>query len=169
MTNEIKPVDIYLALGSNLGDREANLQEALRLLSDRLRIVKVSPVYETEPEGGAKQPRYLNQAAHFFTTLLPAALLALIKGFELKMGRTGPSGAPRIIDIDILLYGDQVVKSPELTIPHPRLTKRAFVLIPLAEIAPNAEHPVEHKTIKQLRDELKDKSGVTKVESELDL
>lgn len=161
MMNEIKPVDVYLALGSNLGHREANLQEALHLLSDRLRVANISPVYETEPEGGEKQPRYLNQAAHVLTTLPPVALLAMVKGIEMKMGRSTPSGAPRIIDIDILLYGDLVVTNTELTVPHPRLTKRAFVLIPLADIAPDAEHPGEHKTIKQLRDELKDKKGVT--------
>jgi 2-amino-4-hydroxy-6-hydroxymethyldihydropteridine diphosphokinase len=161
--NELKPVDVYLALGSNLGDREDNLQEALHLLSDRLRVVKTSQVYETDPEGGEKQPRYLNQTAHVLTTLPPPALLALVKGFELKMGRTSPSGAPRTIDIDILLYGDQVIISPELTIPHPRLTKRAFVLVPLADIAPDTEHPVEHKTIRQLLSELKDKSGVVRL------
>ena len=158
--SDIEPVDVYLALGSNLGDREANLREALRLLSDRLRVVKVSPVYETEPEGGEKQPRYLNQAVHFLTTLPPMELLVLAKGFELKMGRNSPSGAPRLIDIDILLYGDEVIKSPGLTVPHPRLAKRAFVLIPLTDIAPGAEHPVGHKTIRQLRDDLKDASGI---------
>jgi 2-amino-4-hydroxy-6-hydroxymethyldihydropteridine diphosphokinase len=161
--NGIKPVDVYLALGSNLGNREANLLEALRLLSERLQVVMVSPVYETNPEGGEKQPRYLNQAAHIMTSLPPEELLVLAKGFELKMGRTSPSGAPRVIDIDILLYGKQVIKSPGLTIPHPRLAKRGFVLIPLADIAPDAQHPVEHKTIKVLRDELKDNGGVIKV------
>lgn len=156
-------VEVYLGLGSNLGDREDNLQEAVKLLSERLRMGKVSSVYETEAVGDASQPRYLNQVCQFYTTLPPAALLALLKGFELKLGRTGPSGAPRPIDIDILFYGDQVVKTPEMVIPHPRLTERAFALIPLVEIAPDMVHPVNHKTAKQLLAKLKDKHSVVKV------
>ena len=158
-----EPVEAYLGLGSNMGNREDNLQQAVKLLSERLRMGKVSSVYETEPVGDAGQPHYLNQVCQFYTTLPPAALLALLKGFELKLGRTGPSGAPRPIDIDILFYGDQMVKTPELVIPHPRLTERAFVLIPLVEIAPDMVHPVNHKTAKQLLAKLKDKHGVVKI------
>ena len=158
-----EPAMVYLGLGSNLGDRADNLREAVKLLSERLRMGKVSSVYETEPVGRTNQPRYLNQVCQFYTTLPPAALLALLKGFELKLGRTGPSGASRTIDIDILLYGDQVVKTPELVIPHQRLIERAFVLIPLVEIAPDLEHPVNHKTVKELLAELKDKPGVVKL------
>ncbi len=160
-----EPVEVYLGLGSNLGDRENNMQEAVKLLSERLRIGRVSSVYETEPVGDAGQPRYLNQVCQFYTTLPPAALLALLKGFELKLGRTSPSGAPRPIDIDILFYGDQVVTIPELVIPHQRLIERAFVLIPLVEIAPDLKHPVNHKTAKQLLAKLKDKHEVVKVNS----
>src|SRR3990172_7296057 len=155
-----QPVEVYLGLGSNRGDREDNLREALKLLSVRLRSGKVSSVYETEPVGDATQPRYLNLVCQFYTTLPPAALLALLKGFELKLGRTGPSGAPRPIDIDIFFYGSQGVNKPELIIPHPRLAERAFVLIPLAEIAPDQMHPVKHKTIKELLNNLKDTHGV---------
>lgn len=158
-----EPVEVYLGLGSNLGDREGNLREAVKLLSERLRIGQVSSVYETEPVGDDGQPRYLNQVCQFYTTLPPAALLPLLKGFELKLGRTGPSGAPRPIDIDILFYGNRVVKTPKLVIPHPRLIERAFVLIPLVEIAPDLKHPVNHKTAKQLLSKLKDKHGVYKI------
>lgn len=148
---------VYLGLGSNLGDRGDNLQEAVKLLAERLRMGRVSSVYETEAVGDASQPRYLNQVVQFYTTLPPEALLVLLKGFELKLGRTGGAGSPRPIDIDILFYGDQVVKTPDLVIPHPRLVERAFVLIPLAEIAPDLVHPVQHKTVKELLAELKDK------------
>ncbi len=158
-------VEVYLGLGSNMGDRENNLQQAVKLLSERLRMGKVSSVYETEPVGDTGQPHYLNQIGQFYTTLPPAALLALLKGFELKLGRTGPSGAPRPIDIDILFYGDQMVKTPELAVPHPRLTERAFVLIPLVEIAPDLVHPVNHKTARQLLAKLKDKHKVCKINS----
>lgn len=158
-----QPVEVYLGLGSNLGDREDNLREALKLLSGRLRSGKVSSVYETEPVGTATQPRYLNQVCQFYTTLPPAALLALLKGFELKLGRSGPSGASRPIDIDVIFYGDQVVRTPELVIPHPRLIERAFVLVPLVEIAPDLEHPVSHKKVRELLAELKDKHHVYKL------
>jgi 2-amino-4-hydroxy-6-hydroxymethyldihydropteridine diphosphokinase len=153
---EIKSVTAYLGLGSNLGDRQGNLNRALEFLSQRLRVDKVSSVYDTEPVGEIKQPRFLNLTCQVNTALPPQALLSLAKGVEAKLGRVGGSGTPRIIDIDILFYGDQVVDTPELVIPHPRLTERAFVLIPLAEIAPTMMHPVNGKSVATLLQELKE-------------
>jgi 2-amino-4-hydroxy-6-hydroxymethyldihydropteridine diphosphokinase len=159
-----EPVTAYLGLGSNLGDRQANLDRALALLSERLRLVKISSIYDSEPVGDIEQPRFLNLVCEVNTFLSPQGLLALAKGIEARMGRTGPTGAPRIIDIDILFYADQVVETPELTIPHPRLHQRAFVLVPLMEIAPELVHPVNGKTIKQLFKEAKEVQGVFKWE-----
>lgn len=144
-------IRVYLALGSNMGNRQENLDWALDLLSQRVRRGKVSPVYETEPVGSINQPRFLNMVCEAYTRLEPTQLLALAKGIETKLGRTGKSSESRPIDIDILFYGDQVIDTPELVIPHPRLHQRAFVLIPLAEIAPELVHPVMGKTVMELK------------------
>lgn len=157
---------VYLSLGSNLGDRQQNLDRALELLSDRLRVEKFSSIYETEPLGDDDQPRFLNMSCRARTRLAPKELLALAKGIESKMGRTGKSGAPRFIDIDILLYGEQVVDTPELVIPHLKMTERAFVLVPLAEIAPDLVDPASGKTIKELLKNITEKQGVFKWDSE---
>ncbi len=157
-------VMVYLGLGSNLGDRQVNLDRALEFLSQRLRMGKVSSIYDTEPLGESNQPRFLNMVCQAFTRLEPEALLALAKGIERKLGRVGKSGKPRTIDIDILLYGDEVVETPELTIPHLKMTERAFVLIPLDEIASDIVHPVEGKTIQELLQNATEKQGVLKLE-----
>jgi len=144
-------VVVYLGLGSNMGNRQDNLDKAIGFLSQRLRVGKVSSVYDTEPVGNPNQPRFLNLVCQVYTTLAPKELLTLAKGIESKLGRAlGKSNAPRPIDIDILFYGDQVIETPELVIPHPRLVERAFVLVPLAEIAPDLRHPVIGKPIEEL-------------------
>ncbi len=157
-------ITIYLGLGSNLGDRQENLDKALNFISQRLRMGKISSVYDTEAIGNTEQPRFLNLVCQAFTRLAPEGLLTLAKGIESKLGRTGKTWTPRPIDIDILLYGDQVVETPELVIPHPKMTERAFVLVPLAEIAPELVHPVNGKTIKELQQAITEKQGVLKLE-----
>ena len=162
MTSE--PVVVYLGLGSNMGNRQDNLGEALGFLSQRLRVEKVSSVYDTEPVGNTNQPRFLNLVCQVYTRLAPTELLTLAKGIESKLGRAlSQSNAPRPIDIDILFYGDQVIETPELVIPHPRLAERAFVLVPLAEIAPDFRHPVIGKTVSELSQRLTETQGVLKL------
>ena len=156
-------VTVYLSLGSNLGNRQENLDTALKILSQRMQMGKISSIYDTEAVGGIAQPRFLNLACEVFTRLTPEGLLVLVKGLELKMGRHSRTGEPRIIDVDILLYGNQVVKTKDLEIPHPRMTERQFVMVPLAEIAPDVIHPVVKKKIKELNKAIKETQGVMKL------
>ena len=154
----------YLCLGSNLGEREANLRQALELLSTKVTLSDVSSIYETEPAGYKEQPLFLNMVCRITTNLSPEELLCLAKDIEAKMGRL-PSKqrySPRPIDIDILFHNDKTMKTQDLTIPHPRLQDRAFVLIPLAEIAPNLIHPELDKSIAQLANDVKGQKGVRK-------
>jgi 2-amino-4-hydroxy-6-hydroxymethyldihydropteridine diphosphokinase len=143
---------VYLSLGSNLGDREQMLRQALeRLAAAGLRILRVSSIRETEPVDVLDQPRFLNLVAEAETDLFPRQLLARTQRVELELGRKRlrPKG-PRTIDIDILLYGDAVIDSPELTVPHPRMAQRRFVLEPLAELAPDLRHPVTRRTVREM-------------------
>ncbi len=138
-------VTAYLGLGSNLGDRKANINTALAELvrSGRVRLRRVSSIYETKPVGIEDQPDFLNAAAEIETELAPKDLLATIREVERRVGRKKTlKWGPRVIDIDILLYGDERRVEENLEIPHPEMHKRAFVLTPLAEIAPSVKHPI---------------------------
>jgi len=142
---------IYLALGANLGDRLANLRAAIDALPPEVTVLAESPVYETPPWGVADQPAFLNMAVKAETHLAPPALLAHLKQLETALGRTPTFRyGPRVIDIDILFYDDLVFESEGLIIPHPRLHERAFVLLPLADIAPDVRHPVIGKAVREL-------------------
>ena len=138
---------VYLSLGSNVGDREANLRAAIQ----RLDPLRVSPIYETEPVDYQDQAWFLNVVVEAETALFPRQLLARTQRIERELGRvrTVPKG-PRTIDIDILLYGDVVMRTTELEIPHPRMTERRFVLQPLVDLTPDLRHPVTHKTVRAM-------------------
>lgn len=155
-----RPVTVFLGLGSNLGDRQNNLNLAIDFLKERIKIEKASPVYDTAPVGNTNQPRFLNMVLQISTRLPANTLLFMVKGIEAKLGRV-PIDTPRPIDIDILFYDDQVINTPpQLIIPHPRLAERAFVLMPLADIAPDFIHPVSKKTVRQMLSEVEGKEGV---------
>ncbi|MGQ9571612.1 MAG: 2-amino-4-hydroxy-6-hydroxymethyldihydropteridine diphosphokinase [Dehalococcoidia bacterium] len=143
---------VYLGLGANMGDRLANLRAALRRLQTLARLEEVSSLYETEPQGVTDQPPFLNAVCRVTTGLEPPALLRFLQNLEHELGRQpgGQRWGPRPIDLDILLYDDRLVDTPELEIPHPRLAERAFVLAPLCELAPQFRHPLLGKTMKEL-------------------
>jgi 2-amino-4-hydroxy-6-hydroxymethyldihydropteridine diphosphokinase len=149
------PERVYLSLGSNLGDRELQLKDALARLSTVGRVLSLSSFYETEPVEFTQQPWFLNCVVALETGATPQQLITAILQIERDMGRQRlQNKGPRAIDIDILLFGDQVIDSPQLSIPHPAMQHRRFVLEPLAEIAPDLQHPTLKKTIQELRDAL---------------
>ena len=150
----------YIGIGSNLGNREENCQKAIALLIKKnIKITKRSSLYEIEPWGVKEQPRFINMAVEIETNLEPAELLKVIKEIENSMGRRkGIRWGPRVIDLDVLLYDDLILKTGELEIPHPAIKDREFVLKPLSEIAPDKIHPIFKKSIKTLLIELLESS-----------
>jgi 2-amino-4-hydroxy-6-hydroxymethyldihydropteridine diphosphokinase len=151
---------VYIALGSNLGDRAGMLERAIAAMNSAgISVVRESSLYVTEPVGAPGQGWFLNAVVEAETSLLPLQLLHALLKIERKLGRRRltPHG-PRAIDLDILFYGSSVIRSRELEVPHPRLTERRFVLIPLAQLAPDFRHPVSHKSINQLLAETPDRS-----------
>jgi 2-amino-4-hydroxy-6-hydroxymethyldihydropteridine diphosphokinase len=145
-------VTAYIGLGANLGERETNIERALsELARSGCRPTRVSSIYETAPVGFSDQPDFLNAVAEIETDLGPRELLAVLDAIERRIGREETfKWGPRIIDLDILLYGDQILKEDNLEIPHPEMQHRAFVLTPLAEIAPEVKHPVSGLTAQEM-------------------
>jgi len=157
---------IYLAIGSNIGDRTANLRGAIDAIKPEVIATKCSPVYETPPCGFHDQPQFLNQVIEAETDLSPAELLDHLKRTEKSLGREKTfKNGPRIIDLDIIFYDDEVVDSPPLIIPHPHMAERAFVLIPLADIAPQFQHPILKESVSELLSKI-DQTGISEYSSE---
>ena len=158
------PITAYVSLGSNLGDRAGNLLLGIRgMLDAGHEVTRLSQIYETEPVETFAQPIFLNMVAELRVEarLKPEELLEQLLGVEQLLGRTRDSvKGPRTIDLDLLLYGEELVNNQRLTLPHPQLHRRRFVLAPLTELCPNLEHPVIHRTIAELLRETTDRSKV---------
>jgi 2-amino-4-hydroxy-6-hydroxymethyldihydropteridine diphosphokinase len=158
--------DAYLSLGSNLDDRAVNLNIAITGLAELGRVEIASSLYETEPVGFAAQPWFLNCAVKLSTEKMPKQLLSGVLDLERQMGRRRlEKKGPRIIDIDILLFGNSIIDTKELVVPHPAMHQRRFVLEPLVEIAPEIRHPVFKRTVRELRDALPPGQPVRRVEN----
>ena len=158
---------VYIALGSNLGDRAANLRESVRRLPPLVTVLAQSPVYRTKPWGYTDQPDFLNQVIFAETACTPEELLAHLKEIEIRVGRTPTFRyGPRVVDLDILFYGDAVLTLPDLEIPHPRIAERAFVLIPLNDLNPGLRHPVTRRTVREMLAQV-DASGVVRFSDSL--
>lgn len=169
--SDARPVHtVYLSLGSNLGDRRLNLQEAIARLNDHpeITVTRVSSVYETAAVGYTDQPDFYNIAVEVKTTLSPKNLHKITSSTELELGRQRTiMWGPRTLDIDILLIDKQVMDTAELTIPHPRMRERAFVLLPLAELAGDFVHPVTLETVSAMANQVDGKEGVFQCQIQL--
>ena len=156
---------VFLSIGSNLGDRVANIQQAVSMLSldNRIKILKTSSFYETQPWGNKNQPWFINAAMAIETVLDPEELLSIFQNIELKLGRKRglfKKWSERTLDIDILMYDEQIINSKNLIIPHPYMHERAFVLVPMLEVKADLVHPIFNKTISELYDELQNPEDV---------
>lgn len=161
---------VHIGIGSNLGERQNNCSKALEFLRERgIAIKKISSFYETEPWGVKEQPNFINLAIEAETGFSPHELLFILKDVENRIGRTKTMRwGPRIIDLDILFYGDEIIDTEDLQIPHHMLHKRDFVLVPLDEISPDKIHPVLKKTIRQLKEELKHAQDIKRQKQDKD-
>jgi 2-amino-4-hydroxy-6-hydroxymethyldihydropteridine diphosphokinase len=159
----VEVAEVYIGIGSNLGDKVANITKAIKMLSEFATIDQISSLYETEPEGRRKQPDFLNCVIKAEVGAGPVELLGILKDIEKRIGREpSPRNGPRTIDLDLLIYNNQAIETPDLIVPHPRLQERVFVLVPMAEVAPSLYHPTLHKSMRQLLSELNSSSRVNK-------